>query len=246
MEQLTNNEKIRYSRQMLMEGWGEQGQGKLKRSRVFIAGAGGLGSAVSTYLAIAGVGDIKICDADTIELSNLNRQILHTDIRIGTSKAVSARKALKDSNPNIQVECSSDYLSENNVEQIVGNPDIILDCLDNFKTRYLLNRYCLKHNIPFVHAGVHGMGGQVTFLHPPETPCLRCVFPEAPSIETVPVVGATPGLVGCIQALEVLKYITGVGTVLKGRLLVIDGQDMIFTPIKIERAQACPDCGDSE
>lgn len=245
MEKLTNNEKVRYNRQMLIEGWGEEGQTKLKNSSVFIAGAGGLGSTVSTYLAIAGVGEIKICDADTIELSDLNRQILHRDVRIGELKAVSAEKALKELNPNINVVNYSDYITEDNAEQIVGTPDIVVDCLDNFKTRYLLNNYCLKHRIPFVHGGVHAMIGQVTFLSPPETPCLRCIFPEAPSREIVPVVAATPGLIGCIQAIEVLKYLTEVGTLLKGRLLVIDGQDMVFTPIKIERTQACPDCGSS-
>lgn len=242
MERLTDYEQTRYNRQMLIAGWGKEGQIRLKRSSVFIAGAGGLGSTVSIYLAIAGVGEITICDADTVELSNLNRQILHTDTRIGELKAVSAGKTLKELNPIINVVNCSDHLAENNMERIVGKPDIVVDCLDNFETRFLLNNYCIKHGIPFVHGGVRGMIGQVAFLCPPETPCLRCILSEASPKEIFPVVGATPGLIGCIQAMEVLKYVTRVGTTLKGRLLVFDGEDMTFTTIEIKRARGCPDC----
>ncbi len=243
VETLTNYDKTRYDRQMMIEGWGEEGQAKLKTSSVFIAGAGGLGSPVSIYLAIAGVGELRICDADRPELSNLNRQILHTDERIGELKAVSAEKTLRELNPTIKIVTYSDYLDENSVERIVGKPDIIVDCLDNFETRYLLNSYCVKNNIPFVHGAIWGMIGQVTFLHPPETPCLRCLVPEPPPKEVFPVVGVTPGVIGCIQAMEVLKFLTGVGTPLKERLLVLDGEEMIFTSANVKRIPSCQECG---
>lgn len=243
METLTDYEKTRYSRQMLVAGWGEEGQKRLKRSRVFIAGAGGLGSPVSIYLAVAGVGEIKICDADTIELSNLNRQILHTDARIGELKVASAAKTLGQLNPTTSIVTCADYLDERNVERIVGQPDIIVDCLDNFETRYLLNAYCLENRIPFVHGAVRGMMGQVTFLSPPETPCLRCIFPEPAPKEIFPVVGVTPGVIGSIQAMEVLKFLTEVGVTLKGRLIFFDGEDMTFTVVETVRATSCPDCG---
>ncbi len=243
MQELTAYDKTRYDRQMLIEGWGEAGQSKLKAARVFIAGAGGLGSAVSIYLAVAGVGETTLCDADTVELSNLNRQILHTDARIDASKALSAGETLRQLNPRVKVVTCSDYLDANNVERIVGRPEVVVDCLDNFETRYLLNTYCIQHRIPFVHGAVHGMLGQVTFLYPPQTPCLRCIFREAQPNGTFPVVGATPGVIGCIQALEVLKYLTGIGTNLKGRLLFFDGEELTFISVEVERTPSCPDCG---
>jgi adenylyltransferase/sulfurtransferase len=240
---LTDYDKTRYDRQMMIEGWGEEGQAKLKASSAFIAGAGGLGSPVSIYLAIAGVGELRICDADRPELSNLNRQILHTDERIGELKAVSAEKTLRGLNPAIKIVPYSDYLDESSVDRIVGEPDIVVDCLDNFETRYLLNSYCIEHNIPFVHGAVWGMIGQVTFLRSPETPCLRCLVPEPPPKELFPVVGVTPGIIGCIQAMEVLKFLTGVGTPLKGRLLVFDGEEMTFNSVNVKRAPSCQECG---
>jgi adenylyltransferase/sulfurtransferase len=229
---------------MLITGWGEAGQLVLKRSSVFVAGAGGLGSPVAMYLAAAGVGEIKLCDADTVELSNLNRQILHSDARIGELKAVSAGRTLKELNPTLNIVPCTDYLDAHNVEQIVGKPDVVVDCLDNYETRYLLNAYCVKYKIPFVHGAVSGMTGQVTFVQTPDTPCLRCIFPSAPPKSVFPVVGATPGFVGCIQALEALKFLTGVGTTLRGKLGIFDGEDMTFMLIDVERAPNCPDCGD--
>jgi adenylyltransferase/sulfurtransferase len=243
MQKLTDYDQTRYHRQMLLAGWGTEGQAKLKAATVFIAGAGGLGSPVSIYLAVAGVGQIRICDADRIELSNLNRQILHPDDRIGELKAVSAEQSLKALNPSLNIVAHSEYLDQSNVERIVGQPDIIVDCLDNFETRYLLNTYCLKHNIPLVHGAIWGLSGQMTFLHPPETPCLKCLIPEPPPKETFPVVGATPGLIGSIQAMETLKFLTGTGTPLKGKLLLLDGEEMSFFSVAAERSPTCPECG---
>lgn len=240
---LTQNDKIRYSRQMLMPGWGEEAQERLRASRVFVAGAGGLGSPVSIYLAVAGIGELVICDADRVELSNLNRQILHPDARVGHLKALSAGETLGSLNPDIEIVPQAEYLDKDCVECLVGRPDAVVDCLDNFETRYLLNRYCLDRGIPFVHGAVSGLVGQLTFISPPETPCLRCIFPHAPPKELFPVLGATPGIIGTMQAIEVLKHLTGVGETLKGTLLIFEGDEMLFTPIKAKRAPGCPDCG---
>jgi molybdopterin/thiamine biosynthesis adenylyltransferase len=240
---LTDSDRTRYHRQMLIDGWGEPGQIRLKSSTVFIAGAGGLGSPVSIYLAAAGVGEIRICDADTVELSNLNRQILHGDARIGDLKTASAERTLGELNPTIKVVTLAEYLDQGNVERLVGPSNIVVDCLDNFETRYLLNAYCVQHRIPFVHGAVHGLIGQVTFLCPPETPCLQCLIPEAPPKALFPVVGATPGVIGCIQAMEVLKFLTAVGSNLKGRLLFFDGDDGEFISVAVKRLPTCPQCG---
>jgi molybdopterin/thiamine biosynthesis adenylyltransferase len=244
MDELTDYEHTRYHRQMLIEGWGEEGQLKLKSARVFIAGAGGLGSPVSIYLAVAGVGEVRLCDADTVELSNLNRQILHTDARIGEPKAVSAQKSLAELNPAIKAVTYSDYLDVNNIAEIIGRPDIVVDCLDNFETRYLLNTYCIEHRVPLVHGAISGLIGQLTFLSPLETPCLRCIFPEPPPKGIFPVAGVTPGVIGCMQGMEVLKFLTGVGTPLKGRLLFFNGEEMAFDTVNVKRRPSCPDCGD--
>lgn len=243
MEKLTDYDKTRYDRQMLIDGWGAEGQARLKASSVFIAGAGGLGSPVAIYLAVAGVGEIRICDADRVELSNLNRQIMHTDNRIGQLKSASARKTLEELNPSLKLVTYADYLNQDSVARLVGTPHIVVDCLDNFETRYVLNAYCVAHNIPLVHGAIWGMTGQTTFVHAPQTPCLRCLVPEPPPKEIFPVVGVTPGVIGCLQATEVLKYLTGVGTTLKGRMLIFDGEDMVFNAVKIERQPSCPDCG---
>ena len=243
METLTTYDKARYARQMMLDGWGEEGQRRIKGSTVFVAGAGGLGSPVSMYLAVAGVGTMRVCDADKIELSNLNRQILHADARIGQPKTASAQKTLTEMNPKIEIIACSNYLEKDNVAQLVGPSDIVVDCLDNFETRYVLNRYCIQQRIPLLHGGVWGLIGQATFLCPPETPCLRCIFPEAPPKETFPVVGVTPGVIGCLQAMEALKHLSGIGSTLKGEILHFDGQDMRFTRLKLGADPSCPDCG---
>lgn len=243
MQQLTDYDMTRYGRQMLIDGWGVPGQTKLKSSSVFVAGAGGLGSPLAVYLAVAGVGQITICDADRVELSNLNRQILHNDSRIGQLKSMSAAKTLRELNPSLEITLYSDYLDQHNVANLVGAPDIVVDCLDNFETRYVLNTYCLKKAIPLVHGAIWGMTGQLTFIQPPETPCLRCLVPEPPPGEVFPVLGVTPGIIGCLQATEVLKYLTGIGTTLKGKLLIFDGEEMFFNSVHVARQPACPECG---
>ena len=240
---LSEEELKRYHRQMLMEGWGEETQRKLKEATVFIAGAGGLGSPVAIYLAVAGVGQIRICDFDSPDWTNLNRQILHDHTRIGVNKAISAQVTIKRLNPGISVRAFTDKIIASNVDELVGGAEIILDCMDNFPTRYLLNESAIRKNIPLVHGSIWGMDGRLSFIRSPETPCLRCLFSEAPPSEVFPVLGTTPGVIGSLQALETIKYLTGIGTNLKGKLLVWDGQKAEFRTFKALKDPHCPACG---
>ncbi len=239
----SEEELKRYHRQMLIEGWGEKTQSKLKDSTVFVAGAGGLGSPVSIYLAVAGIGHIRICDFDSPDWSNLNRQILHDHTRIGINKAISAKMTIERLNPAVKVTAFTDKIVAENVDELVGDSDIILDCMDNFPTRYLLNECAIRKKIPMVYGSIWGMDGRLSFIQTPGTPCLRCLFPEAPPSEVFPVLGTTPGVIGSLQALEAIKYLSGVGTSLKGRLLVWDGGRVEFKTFKAWKDPACPACG---
>lgn len=243
---LTDEEKTRYNRQIILSGWGEEGQKKIKQSTVFIAGAGGLGSPVAIYLAAAGVGCLRICDCEKPELSNLNRQVLHTEEDIGKNKALSAKETIGKINPHVKVENLSDKIERENIAQLVGNAQIIVDCMDNFPTRHILNEYAVQAGFPFVHAGVFGMSGQITFIHTPYTPCLYCVFPGSPLSEVFPIVGATAGVIGTLEALEVLKYITSKGTLLKNRMLFWDGELMTFHEITLQKDPKCIVCGNKD
>lgn len=239
---LRPEEHQRYARQMMLDGWGEETQRRLKDTTVFVAGAGGLGSPVAMYLAVAGVGHIRLCDFDAPEYSNLNRQILHDPSRIGVNKAVSGQQTLATLNPDVEVIALPEMIDENSVERLVGDATLILDCMDNFPTRYLLNRLCIARGIPMVHGSVWGLEGRVTFLHPPRTPCLRCMVPDAPPKETFPVVGATPGVIGSLQVVEALKYLTGRGQLLEGRLLSWDGLAGTTRSFRLRHDPSCPDC----
>lgn len=239
---LTEKEQQRYNRQMLIGHWGEEGQERIKRSTVFIAGAGGLGSPASIYLAVAGVGRIVLCDDDSPELSNLNRQILHDDTRVGINKAVSGKATLERLNPEVCVQAVTTRIEPDTVDELVGDAAIIIDCMDNFPTRYLLNECAMHKGIPFVHGSVWGLDGRLTFIHAPETPCLQCLFPEAPPKSVFPVLGATPGVIGTLEAMETLKYLAGVGTNLKNRLLVWSGDNMAFDFYKIHKDSTCTCC----
>ena len=240
---LTPDEKQRYQRQILLSGWGEEGQEKIKRSTVFIAGAGGLGSPVAIYLAAAGIGRLRICDSGATELTNLNRQVLHRDRDIGRNKTRSARETINRINPLVTVETLEDHIVKDNVSQLVGSADIIVDCMDNFSTRHILNAYACAAGLPFVHAGVTGMSGQITFIHTPETPCLFCFIPKSTPSAVFPIVGATAGVIGTLEALEVLKYLTGKGTLLKSRMLFWDGEFMQFHEVPLQKDPHCNVCG---
>ena len=239
---LSDQETARYGRQMLMPGWGEEAQLRIKQSRVFIAGAGGLGSPLSIYLAVAGVGDLRICDCGELELSNLNRQILHDDSRIGWNKALSAKATLERMNPDITVEALQEKITTETVDRLIGTVDLIVDCLDNFSTRHIINAYAVRNGIPIIHAGVYGMQGQITFIKAPETPCLWCISAgTAPAV--FPIVGATAGVIGCLEALEALKYLSGVGANLMNRLLIWNGEKIEFMELPQKKIADCPVCG---
>lgn len=234
-----------YHRQMLMDGWGEKTQEKLKNSTVFIAGAGGLGSPVAIYLAVAGIGHIRICDFDSLDWTNLNRQILHDHTRIGMNKAISGKLTIERMNPYVKVTALPEEIGADNIDGLVGDADIIVDCMDNFTTRYFLNEAAIRKNIPLVYGSIWGIDGMLSFIKSPETPCLRCLFPEAPPSEVFPVLGTTPGVIGSLQALETIKYLTGIGTNIKGKLLVWDGGKSEFRILKALKDPHCPTCGET-
>ena len=241
--QFSEEELKQYHRQMLIDGWGEAAQEKLKNATVFIAGAGGLGSPVAIYLAVAGIGHIKICDFDNLDLTNLNRQILHDHARIGINKAVSGKNTIERMNPDIEVTAIQEMIVAENVDDLIANSDIIVDCLDNFPARYILNESAIRKGMPLVYGSIKGMEGMLSFVQSPETPCLRCLFPEAPPGEVFPVVGAASGVIGCFQALEIIKYLTGIGTTIKGKLIVWDGGKTEFKTLHARKDPDCPACG---
>jgi len=241
---LSREELERYDRQIMLYGFGEEGQEKLKKARVFIAGAGGLGSPVSIYLAIAGVGNIRIIDHDTVELSNLNRQILHWQENIRERKTDSAVEKLRKLNPDIKVEGIAETITEKNIPRLVVNADIIIDAMDNLETRYILNRAAIDKNIPFVHGAVNGFEGRAMTVIPGKSACLNCVYHGVTvPREKFPVIGVTPAVIGCIQATEAIKYITGMGNLLTNRLINYDALSMTFTEFTVKRDPDCEHCG---
>jgi molybdopterin/thiamine biosynthesis adenylyltransferase len=238
---LTERERDRYKRQLML--FGDEGQERLKKAHIFIAGAGGLGSPVSLYLAVAGVGMITIADMDVVDQTNLNRQILHTDRDIGKKKTVSAEEKLSAINPDIRINAIYTRIDETNAVRLIGNADGIVDAMDNYPTRYLLNDVAIRKKIPLFHGAIRGFYGQATTIIPGKTPCLKCIFPKAPPKEIFPVVGATPGVIGTVQATEVLKFLLGSGDLLTGRLFIWDGLAGRAEEIYAERIPCCPACG---
>ena len=240
---LTEKDLERYDRQIMIHGFGEEGQEKLKKAKVFLAGAGGLGSPAAIYLAAAGIGTIVIADHDKVELSNLNRQVLHWEENIGKKKAVSAAEKLGKFNTDIKIITVSETITEANAAQLVGDADVIVDAMDNLPTRYLLNRTAIAKGIPFVHGAVYGFEGRVMTVLPGRTACLNCLYHEAVMPKAkFPVIGVTPAIIGCIQATEVIKYIAGMGDLLTGRILNYDALAMKFTEFEINRDPECTHC----
>nr|WP_256472450.1 HesA/MoeB/ThiF family protein [Methanocalculus sp. AMF5] len=238
---MSEDEQERYIRQIMMIG--EDGQERLKQATIFIAGAGGLGSPIGLYLAAAGVGRLILADYDTVDLSNLNRQVLHGTADLGRRKVDSARRKLEAINPEITIETESVTIDDNNLPELVGDADGIVDAMDNFGTRYLLNRAALQKEIPFFHGGINGFSGQATTIVPGTTACLRCIFPHPPPQETFPVLGTTAGFIGVVQANEVLRYLLGRGELLTNRLLLWDGERAKVDEIAVEQNPSCSDCG---
>ncbi len=240
---LTDNERKRYDRQIMIEEIGEKGQEKLKNARVFIAGAGGLGSPIAIYLSAAGVGNIRIVDHDSIELSNLNRQVLHWDEDIGRNKVDSAGAKLSKLNPSIRVEGICETINEDNIFELSDGFEMIVDAMDNLPTRYILNKAAIEKNIPFFHGAVSGLEGRAMTVIPGKSACLRCGYRGPVAAEKFPVIGVAPAIIGTIQATEVIKYIVGAGDLLTNRLLRYDGLRMEFAEFKIDRNPQCDHCG---
>ncbi|WP_207591820.1 SAMP-activating enzyme E1 [Halomontanus rarus] len=253
----------RYSRHVIMDEVGPEGQQRLLEGAVLVVGAGGLGSPVIQYLAAAGVGRLGIVDDDVVERSNLQRQIVHGDDDVGRPKVDSAADYVRRLNPDVDVRAHETRVTSETIDDLVrgshnagdepadGGYDVVVDASDNFATRYLCNDYCTLEGIPLSHGAIYRFEGQVTtFPNDGDGPCYRCLFPEAPEPGTVPdcattgVLGVLPGTVGCIQATEVVKYLLGEGDLLEGRLLIYDAMGLSFETVDVRRNPDCPVCGD--
>ena len=246
---LTPDQRRRYSRHLILPEVGEAGQRKLLDARVLIVGAGGLGSPAALYLAAAGVGTLGIVDDDVVDDSNLQRQVIHSTERIGMGKAVSAQAAISALNPDVEVITHETRLGKENVLEILGSYDVILDGTDNFATRYLINDACVLLNKPNVHGSIFRFEGQATTFVASEGPCYRCLFPSPPPPELAPscaeagVLGLLPGMIGMIQATEAVKLVLGIGEPLIGRLLMYDALAMEFRELRLAKDFQCPMCG---
>jgi adenylyltransferase/sulfurtransferase len=238
----------KYARQILLPEVGEAGQEKLQDAKVLLIGAGGLGSSCSTYLAAAGVGTIGICDNDTVELSNLNRQILHNPKSIGTLKVNSAQKTLTTANPEINIITYPERLNNaDRLSRVIEAYDVIIDCSDNLPTRYIINAACIEANKPWIYGAVNGLDGQMMTIIPSRGPCYRCLYPSASAHSrekrVSPVIGVTPGIIGIVQAAEAIKLILNIGKALVGRLLFIDLLEMTVAEFGISKNAGCMSCG---
>jgi molybdopterin/thiamine biosynthesis adenylyltransferase len=241
---LTKNDLARYERQILYTDFGEEGQKKLKRSHVVVAGLGGLGCSASLYLTCAGIGHITLIDCDRVELSNLNRQILHYEEDIGEGKPFSAAQKLAKLNSSIEVIPVFNEITESNAREIIKGANLVIDGMDNIKTRFILNKACVAEGIPLVHGGVNGLFGEVTTIIPGRTPCLACIFPEVPQKKGVfPVFGVTPALIAILQVTEAIKLLAGFGSLLTGKMLYFNGDTMDFTYTNLVKNQNCKVCG---
>lgn len=248
MIDLTEEQIERYSRHILLQDVGREGQEKLLNAKVLIIGAGGLGSPVALYLAAAGVGHIGIVDADVVDLSNLQRQVIHQTKDLNTPKVESAKEKMIAINPDVEVTTYHTFLASDNAEEIIKPWDFIIDCTDNFPVKFLINDACVRLGKAFSHGGILRFQGQ-TFTHLPGTACYRCFFKEPPPAGAVPtssqagVLGAIAGMLGTIQAAEALKYFLGVGDLLTDRLLTFDAKTMNFRTIKVKKRASCEICG---
>ena len=248
---LTSQEQERYARQIMMPELGEAGQETLKRSRVLVIGAGGLGSPAAYYLAAAGVGTIGIADADEVDLSNLQRQIIHSTDDLGKAKVQSAKETMEAINPDVKVITYRTFVDSESIMDLIKDYDFIIDGTDNFPAKFLINDACVMAKKPFSHAGIIRFKGQLMTYVPGEGPCYRCIFKDPPPKDAVPtckqagVIGAMGGVIGSLQAMEAIKYLLGVGDLLTGYLLTYDALTMEFRKIKLPKhVKNCPVCGE--
>ncbi len=249
-QNLSQDELFRYSRHLMLPEVGLAGQEKLKRSSALIVGTGGLGSPISLYLAAAGVGRLGLVDYDKVEISNLQRQIVHTTSTLGVTKVESAKKHLSDLNPTIEVIPFNTALTSSNIDEIANSYDVIVDGTDNLTTRYLLNDYAGLHGKPYVYGSIFRFEGQVSVFDANKGACYRCLFPEPPPPELLPscsdagVMGVLPGIVGCMEANETIKLLLGIGEPLINRMVLFDALEMQFTEIHLKKNSSCPLCGE--
>lgn len=242
--------KERYNRQILLAGIGQEGQEKLKKAKVLVIGAGGLGSPVIQYLAGAGIGKLGIVDADNVDVSNIHRQVIHNSQRVGMNKAESAKESVQNLNAEVEVVVYPFLVDENNIQAIVSEYDFVVDCVDNFEGKFLINDICVQLKKPFCHAGVVGYQGQVLTYVPGKGPCYRCIFEDIPEEGTVPtsrdigILGPAAGIFGCIQAAEAIKYFTGAGELLTGRMYILDTLTMTGRCARFPKpSPTCKACG---
>lgn len=248
---LTNKERERYARHLVLKEVGEAGQEKLLNSKVLIIGTGGLGSPASAYLTAAGIGTLGLVDFDKVDLSNLQRQLIHMTKNIGKPKLTSAKETLNNINPDMNIITYNEYLDHKNISDIINDQDydFVLDCTDNFQSKFLINDTCVAFKKPFSHGGVIRFSGQTMTYVPGKGPCYRCVFVNPPldgTIKTskqVGIMGTSPGVIGTIQATEAIKYILGIGNLLTGYLLTYDALKMEFRKIKVSKRKDCKACG---
>ena len=247
--ELTNLERERYKKHLQLDAIGEEGQMKLKRASVLVVGAGGLGSPVLMYLAAAGIGNITIVDGDRVSLSNLQRQVIHTTPMVDALKVESARERLHLMNPEVNITIISARLDTANAERIAAANQVVVDCTDNLETRLLLNETCARIGIPFVFGAVFEFEGQVSVFDAARGPCLRCMLPEKLDAGTIPnpeshgLLGTVPGVIGILQATEVIKLLLGMGDSLIGKLVLFDAHSASFSKINLKRRHDCPVCG---
>lgn len=247
----TEEQIERYSRHIILKEVGGAGQKRLMEGKVLIIGAGGLGSPAALYLAAAGIGTIGIADADVVDISNLQRQVIHATSDLGRPKVESARAKMVAINPEVRVVTHHTWISAENIMDIIRDYDFVIDGTDNFAAKFLINDACVMAGKPFSHGGVLHFLGQAITVIPNESPCYRCIFPDPPPPDAIPtcaqagVLGVLPGVVGTIQATEAIKYLLGVGKLLTGRLLVYDAEGMDFYSSPIARQSRCPLCGDN-
>ncbi|RWX48556.1 Molybdopterin or thiamine biosynthesis adenylyltransferase [Candidatus Electrothrix marina] len=251
MLNLTDEQLKRYSRHIILQDVGPEGQAKLMEAKVLVVGAGGLGSPIALYLAAAGVGTIGIVDADVVEISNLQRQVIHFSSDIQRPKVDSAAEKMRAINPEIEVNSYKLYLDASNIKEIISDYDFVLDGTDNFATKFLVNDACVMAGIPFSHGGILRFDGQTMTVLPGRSACYRCSFRQPPPPEAVPscsqagVLGAIAGMLGTIQAAEALKFITGAGILLTDTLLTFDAKIMHFRRVVLKKRSDCPLCGEN-
>jgi molybdopterin/thiamine biosynthesis adenylyltransferase len=244
---LTQDDLVRYDRQILYPAFGKEGQRKLRQSHVLIAGVGGLGSPVAIYLTCAGVGKLTLVDWDAVELSNLNRQILHGEADVGEKKVISAAQKLEKLNSTVEVNSLPVKITAENFAGLLGGVDLVMDCMDNMATRFILNEGCVKAGIPLIHGGIYGMMGEITTIIPGQTPCFECIFPrDVEGKSPFPVFGFTPALIASLQVMEATKLLAGFGELLAGKMLYVRGEETIFMIVDLQKNKTCRVCGGRE